>query len=259
MQSSDLTWWLMELEGLTAVITGSTGKLGTPVALALAEAGCGCVCHYHKNQRFAVDLVEHITGLGQKAIAIGADLTEPDQIQKLFTESAALGPVRILVNSASVFSRKPLADATIEDARKLLDVNIVGPILACKEFAKAVASQEDLPESENPVAKIINLVDVGGIRPWANYSVYCASKAGLIAATKSMAKELAPAICVNAVAPGIITWPEEFGRDDKKRQLAHIPAGRIGYASEITSAIIFLLENNYITGQILNVDGGRCI
>jgi len=249
----------MKLENITAVITGSTGNLGGAIALALAEAGCNCICHYHKNQHRADELVEQITGLGRKAVAVAADLTKPEQIQRLFTESAALGPMRILVNSASVFLRQPLADVTLADMQKILDVNLVSPILTCKKFAKTVASEKDQQESEDPVAKIINLVDVGGIRPWANYAVYCASKAALIAATKSMAKELAPAICVNAIAPGVITWPEGFGKEDKERQLAHIPVGRTGYTSEITSAIIFLLENDYITGQILNIDGGRCI
>ena len=226
--------------------------------MALGQAGCNCVCHYHKNQQRADKLVEQIIGLGQKAVAVGADLTKPDQIQRLFAEAAATGPARILINSASVFLRQPLADVTLADAQKILDVNLVAPILTCREFAQSVLSQPNSGPA-NPVAKIINLVDVGGIRPWANYSVYCASKAGLIAATKSLAKELAPAICVNAVAPGVITWPEGFGKEDKERQLAHIPAGRTGYTSEITSAIIFLLENDYITGQILNIDGGRCI
>ena len=248
----------MELEGVTAVITGSTGNLGTPIALALAEAGCNCICHYHKNQHRAEELAGQIAELGQKAVAVGADLTKPDQIQRLFAESSAIGPARILVNSASVFVRGPLADITFEEARKVLDINLIAPVLTCREFAQSVLSQPN-SGSANPVAKIINLVDIGGIRPWANYAVYCGSKAGLIAATKSLAKELAPAICVNAVAPGVITWPEGFGKKDKERQLAHIPAGRTGYTSEITSAIIFLLENDYITGQILNIDGGRCI
>jgi len=248
----------MELRGVTAVITGSTGNLGGAISLALAEAGCNCICHYNQNRKRGEELVGQISEVGQKAVAVGADLTKPDQIQKLFTEAAATGPVRILINSASVFLRQPLADVTLADAQKILDVNLVAPILVCREFAQSVLSQPNSGPA-NPVAKIINLVDVGGIRPWANYSVYCGSKAGLIAATKSLAKELAPAICVNAIAPGVITWPDGFGKENKKRQLAHIPAGRTGYTSEITSAIIFLLKNDYITGQVLNIDGGRCI
>jgi len=249
----------MKLEDITAVITGSTGNLGGAIALALAEAGCNCICHYHTNQKHAEELARQITDMGREAIAVCADLTIADQIEKLFAEAAAIGPVQILVNSVSVFQKRPLGDVTFEDAQSVMDINLLGPILTCKEFAKTVASEKDQQESEDRVAKIINLVDVGGIRPWANYAVYCASKAGLIAATKSMAKELAPVICVNAIAPGVITWPEGFGKEDKERQLAHIPAGRTGYTSEITSAIIFLLENDYITGQILNIDGGRCI
>jgi NAD(P)-dependent dehydrogenase (short-subunit alcohol dehydrogenase family) len=248
----------MKLEDITAVITGSTGNLGGAITLALAEAGCACICHYHKNQHRADELVEQITGLGQKAIAVAADLTKPEQIQRLFAKSVDVGAVQILVNSVSVFQKRPLGDVTFEDAQNVMDINLLGPILVCREFAQVVRSQQN-PESANPVGKIINLVDVGGIRPWANYTVYCASKAALIAATKSMAKELAPAICVNAIAPGVITWPKGFSEEGKKRQLAFIPVGRTGYTSEITSAIIFLLENDYITGQILNIDGGRCI
>ncbi len=250
----------MELEGLTALITGSSGSLGGAIALALAEARCNCVLHYHKNQQGAEELARKIADLGPKAVAVGADLTKQEEIERLFAEAANFGRVQILVNSVSVFERQPLAEVTFEHTRMTLDINLVGPIFACKEFAKAVTARgQESAESENPVGKIINIVDVGGIRPWAEYAVYCASKAGLIAATKSMAKELAPAVCVNGIAPGVITWPAGFSEEDKKRQLGFIPAGRTGYTSEITSAIIFLLKNDYITGQVLNIDGGRCI
>jgi len=232
--------------------------LGGAIALALAEAGCNCLCHYHTNRKRAEELVRQITDMGREAIAVGADLTKTDEIKRLFVEAAAVGRVQILVNSVSVFERQPLADVTFDNARDVMDVNLIGPVLVCAEFARIVLSQQS-PEPENPVGKIINLVDVGGIRPWAEYAVYCASKAALIAATKSMAKELAPAVCVNAIAPGVITWPAGFSEEGKRRQLAHIPACRTGYTSEITSAIIFLLRNDYITGQVLNVDGGRCI
>ncbi|MHC5061938.1 MAG: SDR family NAD(P)-dependent oxidoreductase, partial [Planctomycetota bacterium] len=233
----------MKLEGLTALITGSSGSLGGAIALALAEARCNCVLHYHNNQQKVEELARKIIDSGQKAVAISADLTKEAQIEKLFVEAANFGPVQILVNTVSVFKRQALGDVTYEGAQKTLAVNLTGTIIACKEFAKTImADGQKSPESENPLGKIINIADVGGIRPWAEYTVYCASKAGLIAATKSMARELAPAVCVNAVAPGVITWPNGFTEEGKQRQLKFVPAGRTGYTSEITSAIIFLLE-----------------
>ena len=138
----------------------------------------------------------------------------------------------------------------------MLNTNLVGPILVSKRFAELLDRPADCDE---PVGKIVNISDVGAIKPWAEYSVYCASKAGLVAVTKAMAKELAPGVCVNSVAPGVITWPDGFTEEDKKRQLGFIPAGRTGQPSDVANAVVFLLESDYITGQVLAVDGGRAI
>lgn len=247
----------MELKDTVAVITGSTGRLGAEIALDLAQAGVDCVCHYNKNKVLAEGLAAKIEALGRRANAVCADLSSPKEIEGLFAKAKEFGEVRILVNSAAVFSRRSLGEITSEYIRETLDINLVGPILASRYFAEAV--EQRAGDSDKPAGKIINLADVGGLRPWAGYSVYCVSKAGLIAATKSLAKELAPSVTVNAVAPGIINWGDEFNESDKKRRLSHIPAGRIGLAKEVTSAIIFLLENDYITGQVINIDGGQCI
>ncbi|MCK4914054.1 MAG: SDR family oxidoreductase, partial [Planctomycetes bacterium] len=164
---------------------------------------------------------------------------------------------QILINSAAVFSKEPLAEITFQKAQQVLNLNLTAAILTSKYFAEIV--NEKFVDEDFAAAKIINIADVGGIRPWANYTLYCSSKAGLIGATKALAKELAPKICVNAVAPGIVNWPDDFSETEKKRQLSFIPVGRIAATEEIAAAIIFLLENDYITGQVLNVDGGRCI
>ncbi|MDO8303031.1 MAG: SDR family oxidoreductase, partial [Sedimentisphaerales bacterium] len=165
---------------------------------------------------------------------------------------------RILVNSAADFKRQPLGEVTFEDAQQTMGLNLVAPIVISKYFAKMVDKDESRgQQAVHPTGKIVNIVDVGGIRPWAKYSVYCASKAGLIGATKSLAKELAPAMCVNAIAPGIFSWPQNFDEAAKARQLAFIPMERVGTKEEIAAALLFLLENDYITGQVLSVDGGR--
>ena len=247
----------MELTGTTAIVTGSTGELGGAITLALAGAGCHCLCHYHSNQARAERIVEKIRQKGPNATAVQADLTCADDIERLLAHAESLGPVRILINSAAVFTRQRLEEITADKAREIFDTNLIAPILASRQFARIV--KEQIRQTDIPVAKIVNIADVGGIRPWAKYTLYCASKAGLISVTKSLAKELAPAICVNAIAPGLVTWPENFTEKAKQRQLDRIPMARIARPRDITAAVIFLLENDYITGQILNVDGGRCI
>jgi 3-oxoacyl-[acyl-carrier protein] reductase len=256
----------MELKGKTAVVIGSSGRLGSAIAKALSEAGCNCICHYNSNRQRAVELVEQIEASGSKASSVAADLSEPEQIDDLFAKAVQFGMPQILINSAAVFSRQRLAEVSFEEAQRVLNLNLVASILTSKVFAKHINAE--FPEAESVVGKIINIADVGGIRPWADYVVYCSSKAGLIGATKALAKELAPAICVNAVAPGLVSWPppaasrgwpSDCDESQKQRQLSFIPAGRIGEPNEVAGAIIFLLENDYITGQVLNVDGGRCM
>jgi len=247
----------VELNQTTAVITGSTGRLGAALAEALAQVGCNCICHYNTNRQKAQELAQRIQQGRTKALAVQANLTRPEQIQHLFEEAINLGVPQVMINSAAVFSRCTLSEVTFEEARTVFDLNLTAAILTSRVFAEKI--NEMFPAAESPVGKIINIADVGGIRPWAGYTLYCASKAGLIGATKALAKELAPAICVNSIAPGVVTWPDGFDESEKKRQLSFIPAARIGRLDELTAAAIFLLKNDYITGQVLNVDGGRCI
>ena len=245
------------MKGTVAVITGSSGQLGAAIARALGAAGCNCVCHYNHNVRGAEEVVGQIEGMGVRAMAVQADLTEPEQIGDLFEKASAFGAPRILINSAAVFSEKRLAELTFKETRRVLDLNLTAPILMSQEFARVINAE--FAGSEAVAGKIINVADVGGIRPWAGYVAYCSSKSGLIGATRALAKELAPLVCVNAIAPGIVNWPGDFDETQKKRQISFIPMGRIAEAKEVTDAIIFLLKNDYITGQVLNVDGGRSI
>ncbi|MBC8481351.1 MAG: SDR family oxidoreductase [Planctomycetes bacterium] len=247
----------MKISGRTAIITGSTGKLGQSIALCLAKEGCKCVCHYFTGQERAEELVGKTKELGGEAISAQADLSDERQIDTLFEKALQIGSPTILINSAGVFERQPLENITSESMQKILQINVVGPVLACKRFWQIINTK--YPDTTDVVAKIINISDIGGVRPWAEYTAYCSSKAALNAATKSLAKELAPAISVNSVTPGIVSWPADFDQTQRQKQLKMIPAGRIATAEEITGAIIFLLENDYITGQVLNIDGGRCI
>lgn len=247
----------MELSGKNAIVTGSTGSLGSELTLALAAAGCNCVCHYHENKEKADRIVSNIEAMSRRAVAVKADVTEPEQIEALFEAASRFAPVQILVNSAGIFGRTPLSEISINQSRRVLDLNLTACILTAKAFARRVI--EAAKDKDAPAGKIINVCDVAAIKPWAEYSLYCASKAGLIGATKALAKELAPDILVNALAPGIATWPEKMSAEEEKRQLSFIPMRRFAETKEIAAAMMFLLQNDYVTGQVLNVCGGRAI
>jgi len=247
----------MELKGALAIITGSSGQLGSRIAIDLGRASCDCVCHYHSSKQRADEVVRQIQQAGQRAIAVGADLTDEKQIEALFAKTLELGTPTILINSAAIFKREKLEEVAFEDVRHTFDLNLTAAIMTSQAFAKIIHTK--FGKSEQVVGKIINISAVEGIRPWSKAVVYCSSKAGLIGATKTLARELAPAICVNSVAPGLVTWPEGISEEGKQRILKLIPMGMVAQAVDITAAIIFLLKNDYITGQILNVDGGRVI
>jgi 3-oxoacyl-[acyl-carrier protein] reductase len=252
----------MEIKGKLAIITGSSGQIGDCVALALAAKGADCICHYNKNRQKAEYLAKQIQEIGVKALAIQADLTDEKQIEMLFEKAESLGTPQILINSAAIFSREAISEIRQEFAQELINTNLISPILMSRIFTEKIAAKFG-GSTSSPLkeisGKIINIADICGLHPWANYVLYCSSKAGLIGATKALAKELAPAICVNAVAPGIVTWPDDYDEERRNKQISKIPLKRIARPEEIAQAIIGLIENDYITGQVLCVDGGRSI
>jgi len=244
----------MEIKGKTAVITGATGRLTGSIVLELAKAGANCICIYNKNSTQAKKLSRK---LGTKSIFIQADLTVPGNIEKIFAEIKKFPVPQILINAAAVFEKKPIENIDYEYIRQTFDVNFAAAIIITQKFVELV--RQKIKSKQKPAAKIINIADITVQKPPAGFSIYCASKAALIAATKSLAKELAPDFTVNAVSPGIINWQKNITAKQKKKILAHIPAGRTGKPPEVAQAVKFLIENDYITGQIINVDGGRTV
>ncbi|OQY05258.1 MAG: hypothetical protein B6I25_05775 [Planctomycetales bacterium 4572_13] len=250
----------MNIVEKTVIITGTSGQLGAAIALCLGRMGADCLCHYHTNKAAAEKTVAAIRSLGRKAVAVEADLASADTAALLMAEAQKLGPVRGVVNSASIFARQPIGTFGESEVSEVLAVNLAAPMHLCNEFVKYLKHAEpNFQKEQETLAAIINLVDVAGVKPWAEYGPYSASRAGLIGLTKSLAKELAPAATVNAIAPGIVTWPGKMDPTEEQKQIKMIPAGRFGNPKDITRTIEFLLNNDYITGQILCVDGGRSI
>jgi len=247
----------MEIKGKTAIITGATGKLTGSIVLELAKAGANCICIYHKKDAEAKKLQAALGRLKIKSLFIQTNLTRPENIEKVFADIERFARPQILINAAAVFEKKLIGDASFEYIRKTLDINFTAAMEMTRKFVEFV--RKKIKQKQKPVAKIINIADIVVQRPPAGFSVYAASKAALVAATKSLAKELAPDFTVNAVSPGIINWQKNITAKQKKKILAHIPAGRTGKPPEVAQAVKFLIENDYITGQIINVDGGRTV
>jgi pteridine reductase len=216
------------------------------------------VCHYHSRADLAGQLAGEVVRLGRKAMLLQADLRQPQEIEALFEKVCTFGTLRVLVNSAAMFGRRNLAEITPQTVRDILDTNLIAPLLLSQGLVKLLRAENNSNNNKNGngCAKIINIADVGGLRPWAGYAEYCASKAGLIGMTKCLAKELAPKITVNAIAPGIVTWPQPPDNPSTQKQLARIPLGRFAMPEEIAETVLYLLKNDYVTGQVIQVDGG---
>lgn len=247
----------MKLEGKTALVTGAAGHVGQAITLALAAEGVHCVCHFHQQETRTKELVKRIQQENLKAWALQSDFSYPQNAFSFFSEALKrAGSIEILVNSAAIFERCPLQEVTTEVIHRTFNVNVAVPLLLSRVFAEHRSVSSTL---SHPSGSIVNLADAGAIRPWANYTAYCGSKAGLIGLTKSLARELAPAITVNAVAPGIVEESSPYNSAERERQLKRIPVGRFACASEIARAVLYCLTQDYLTGQVIAVDGGRTI
>jgi pteridine reductase len=238
------------LSNRVAIITGSAKRIGRAIALRLAHEGADVAIHYDSSEGEASKVVSEIERLGRRSIAVRADLAKLSEIKRIFNQiSAHFGRLDILINSAANFLPAHLDDATEELWDASLDVNLKAP------FFCAQAAAPFLKQSRGT---IINLSDVGGLLGWPGYIPHCVSKAGVLMLTRCLAKALAPEVRVNAVVPGTITMPgdpPEWEADYIRRAPLH----RTGTTDDIADAVSFLIQANFVTGQILVVDGGRTL
>ena len=238
----------MDVQGKIALVTGASRRLGRAIALELAQAGADMVVHYGHAADQARHTAEEIRAMGRRAEPVQADLAEPDQIVAMFARIAeTFGRLDVLVNCAGVYNRTPIDTLSPQQWDAELAVNARGPALCIRHAAAMMDGG----------GAIVNITDIAAEKPWPAYPAYCASKAALRALTQSCAKALAKRnIRVNAVAPGAILWLEETTQQQRDRVLAQVPMKRIGTADDIAAAVRFFVQQDYITGQTLRVDGG---
>jgi len=244
----------MDLRGKTALITGSTGKIGRFLAKTLAQEGVQCLCQYHRQDRLANKIVQGIRRHGGRAFAFQSDFRDAEQIRRLFQDAQRHGPIDILIHSAGLFEKTLLKDCAEQQIEDLIHLNLTIPLLLTRLFVKAHPSSG----RKKPFAKVLFFADIGALRPWRDYSAYCAAKAGLTAAARSLAKELAPGITVNAIAPGIVEGAIRNRKEAAERR-KKIPTGRFVLMGDLMEAVLFLLKTDSITGEVLTIDGGAVL
>jgi NAD(P)-dependent dehydrogenase (short-subunit alcohol dehydrogenase family) len=243
----------MDLRGRWVLVTGGAKRIGRVIANELAERGANIVVHYHTSATEAAATVGSLRRVGVEAEALHAELADAAQVRRLAAEAEARsGGIALLVNSASNYLRCPFDALTDAVWDASLDVNLKAPFLLSWVIGRAMRERGD--------GCIINVADWAGERPYRDYLPYCVSKAGVIALTKGLAKELAPSVRVNAVAPGPVMPPDDFGPDELAAIRRATPLARFGTPEDVARAIRFLAEEAaFSTGSVLHVDGGRGI
>jgi 3-oxoacyl-[acyl-carrier protein] reductase len=242
-----------QLDGQVAIVTGASRGIGRAVAIALASEGAKVVVNYASSSQAADAVVAEIQGMGSEAIAVQADVGQADQVDALFNAvMEQWGRIDVLVNNAGIARDTLLIRMKLEDWQAVVDLNLTGVFLCTKAASKVMLKQRS--------GRIINVTSVVGEMGNAGQGNYSASKAGVIGFTKSIAKEVASrGITVNAVAPGFITTDMTADLKVGEEILKMIPLGRYGQPEEVAGLIRFLAADAaaaYITGQVMNVDGG---
>lgn len=239
----------MDLHGRAALVTGGARRLGRAIALALGRAGADVTVHYHRSAGPAAEVVGELRGLGVAADAVSGDLADPAAAERVVDAALARWErLDVLVCSAGIWGKTPLGSVTPERWDELHHTNLRGMFFAAQRAAPALRAAR---------GAIVTIADAGALRPWRNYTPYLVSKGGVVTLTEALAKELAPDVRVNAVAPGPVLkpdgWSEARGAPPARRTLL----GRWGAPEDVAQAVVYLATADYVTGVVLPVDGGQ--
>jgi pteridine reductase len=226
-----------------ALVTGAAHRLGKVFALTLARQGYDILLHYYHSKEDALRTKLEIESVGRSGLLIQADLTDPTQISALYSK---IDTINVLVNSAAFMPSGNVDLLSIENWDASLDLNLRAPFLLAQQASQKMSAG----------GLIVNITDVGAQKAWSRYPSYTVSKAALDSLTRILARALAPEIRVNAIAPGFVLQSDIVTAEEWERLMKRVPLKRPARTEEIASALEFLLQNEYITGQTIVVDGG---
>ena len=240
----------MILEGKVALVTGGAHRLGKAMSLALAQQGAHVAINYRSSGKTALATAAEIAALGSRVFPIQADVSQYPQVQQMMAAiRQELGGIDILVNSASPFDKTPLPIEDVSTWERVIATGINGAFYCANEVAPDMRRRGE--------GAIVNIVDLSAWQPWRGFAAHSVAKAGLLALTHQLALELAPEIRVNAIAPGKILPPPGYTDEQISRAARQNPLGRWGDAGDVTRALLYLLSADFVTGEVLMVDGGE--
>lgn len=239
----------MELRGRTALVTGAAVRVGRAIALALVDRGMRVAVHYAGSRDGAEEVVATIGGKGGDARPFQADLTRADAPGRLVADVvAAFGTLDVLVNSAAVMERTPVGEVTTAAWDAMFALNLRAPFFL---------SQAAAPHLARARGAIVNMADLAALETWPAYVPHGITKAGIVQMTRALARVLAPDVRVNAIAPGTVLLPDGWTQADEDRLRATTPLARTGSPDDVVLALNYLLDADYVTGDVVIVDGGR--
>ena len=242
----------MELRGRNALVTGAGQRIGRAIAYGLIRRGVNLAIHYHRSAHGAKATMMEAEVAGVRVAMLKADLSDAAAAEALPARAAEAlgGGLDIVVLNAAVMERRPLAEVTPADWDRVMNLNLRGTFFVAKGAAAAMGERG---------GAMVALADLAAYQRWRSYPVHSVSKAGVVAVAELLARILAPRVRVNAVAPGAVLLPEDFDAESRAKLIASTPLGRLGTPDDVVRAVLFLLENDYVTGTTLVVDGGRLL
>jgi NAD(P)-dependent dehydrogenase (short-subunit alcohol dehydrogenase family) len=245
------------LSGQVALVTGAARRIGRSIALELARAGADVVVHYRNSQSEAEATASEIRALSRGVLVLQADVCKRNEVEAMF-ESIERDWARldILVNNAATFFHAKFEELSDEQWDSIMATNLKSQFLCAQAAVPLMKSKKQGSGKGPEKGRIVNISSIGGLLAWPGFTHYCVSKAGSIMLTRCLARALAPEILVNSVAPGTIQFDGEIPDEDYIRR---VPLHRTGTGNEVAAAVRFLATAEFITGQVLVVDGGRVL
>lgn len=241
----------MDLADRVALVTGGARRVGRSLTLALARGGADVVVNYLHSEADARQTVAEVEALGRRGLALQADVSSRSQVTAMIDRvGQEFGRLDVVVNSASIFRSTPFLAIGDEDWDRVLAVNLTGPFLVMQAAAALLAAHEGL---------IVNMADLSALQPWPGFAHHSVSKAGLVQLTRVAARALGPRIRVNCIAPGTVLPPEDYTQEQIADLRDRTALKRLGSPADVARALLFLVESDFVTGEVVVLDGGRSL